>query len=55
MREHRFKCCVSLKNKYEFRGRDHFSLKDLLKEVECKSEKALHLVRSVISSMAHLS
>lgn len=55
MREHRFKCCVSLKNKYEFRGCDHFSLKDLLKEVECKSEKALHLVRSVISSMAHLS
>ena len=38
MREHRFKCCVSLKNKYEFRGCDHFSLKDLLKEVECNSE-----------------
>ena len=33
----------------------HFCLKGLLKEVGCKSEKAIHLVRSVISSMAHLS
>lgn len=54
-REHRFKCCVSLNNEYEFRGCDHFSLKDLLKEVGCKSEKAIHLVKSLISSMAHLS
>lgn len=53
--EHRFKCCVSWKNEYEFRGCDHFCLKGLLKEVGCKSEKAIHLVRSVISSMAHLS